>query len=176
MNISSINTNTFSSSNVAFQSDISSINKDGAKFNEILDYIQNQNKVESSISGASTLSSSQILKDGKINGDYTSGFDGFYSTESDKAAKPVGAAANQANSHVESKTIDKTSKLYEKAMELENYFVKQMLSSMRKTIMKSKENDFAQDTYEDMLWDEYSTALTKNAGFGLADQIYNQLV
>ena len=26
--------------------------------------------------------------------------------------------------------------------------------------------------YEDMLFDEYATAMTKNAGFGLADQIY----
>lgn len=176
MNISSINNSLNSNNNIAFQSDISNMNKDGAKFSELLDYIQNKNTIESSTSGVSTLSSSQILKDGKINGDYTSGFDGFYTSESDKTAKPVGAAANQANSNVQNKTIDKTSKLYEKAMELENYFVKQMLSSMRKTIMKSKENDFAQDTYEDMLWDEYSTALTKNAGFGLADQIYNQLV
>ena len=61
-------------------------------------------------------------------------------------------------------------------MELENYFVKQMLSEMRKTIHRSKDNDFAQQTYEDMLYDEYSTAMTKNAGFGLADQIYLSLV
>ena len=29
--------------------------------------------------------------------------------------------------------------------------------------------------YEDMLFDEYATAMTKNAGFGLADQIYLSL-
>jgi flagellar protein FlgJ len=29
--------------------------------------------------------------------------------------------------------------------------------------------------YEDMLYDEYATSMTKNAGFGLADQIYMQL-
>ena len=61
-------------------------------------------------------------------------------------------------------------------MELENYFVKQMLSEMRKTIHRSNDKDFAQQTYEDMLYDEYSTAMTKNAGFGLADQIYLSLV
>ena len=60
-------------------------------------------------------------------------------------------------------------------MELESYFVKQMLSSMRKTVMKSEESDFATQTYEDMLFDEYATSMTKNAGFGLADQIYLQL-
>ena len=88
---------------------------------------------------------------------------------------PVGAAANQANPNVKTQKIDKTSKLYEKAMELESYFVKQMLSSMRKTVMKSEESDFATQTYEDMLFDEYATSMTKNAGFGLADQIYLQL-
>ncbi|MBR7064939.1 MAG: rod-binding protein, partial [Treponema sp.] len=29
--------------------------------------------------------------------------------------------------------------------------------------------------YEDMMYDEYSTAVTKNAGFGLADLVYLQL-
>ena len=85
------------------------------------------------------------------------------------------AAANQANVHVKAKTIDKTSELYQKSMELENYFVKQMLSEMRKTIHHSNDSDFARQTYEDMLYDEYATAMTKNAGFGLADQIYLSL-
>ena len=88
----------------------------------------------------------------------------------------MGAAANQSGPHGVSKKIDRTSELYEKSMELENYFVKQMLSEMRKTVMKSKDSDFAQQTYEDMLFDEYSTMMTKNAGFGLADQIYLSLV
>jgi len=51
-----------------------------------------------------------------------------------------------------------------------------MLNSMRKTVMKSSENDFAKETYEDMLYDEYSVSMTKNGGFGLADQIYLSLV
>ena len=61
-------------------------------------------------------------------------------------------------------------------MELENYFVKQMLSEMRKTVHRNNDTDFARQTYEDMLYDEYSTAMTKNAGFGLADQIYLSLI
>ena len=48
--------------------------------------------------------------------------------------------------------------------------------AMRKTVMKSSENDFAKETYEDMLYDEYSVSMTKNGGFGLADQIYLSLV
>lgn len=124
----------------------------------------------------STVSSSQITENGRFNGDYTTGYKGTYSSEFSKKSNPTGAAVNQANPHVKPKTIDKTSELYEKSMELEGLFVKQMLSAMRKTVIKSSENDFAQNMYEDMLYDEYATAMTKNAGFGLADQIYLSLI
>ena len=51
-----------------------------------------------------------------------------------------------------------------------------MVNQMRKTVIKADGNsDFASKMYEDMLFDEYSTTLTKNAGFGLADQMYLQL-
>ncbi|MBQ9908877.1 MAG: rod-binding protein, partial [Treponema sp.] len=74
------------------------------------------------------------------------------------------------------KTIDRTSKLYEKSLEMESYVVKMMLSSMRKTVMKADgESNYAKNMYEDMLYDEYATMMTKNAGFGLADQMYLQL-
>ncbi|MCR4821574.1 MAG: rod-binding protein [Treponema sp.] len=122
------------------------------------------------------LSSSQTNYDGRLNGDWTSGFTGSFMAESDKHALPSGAAANQANPHVQPKTIDKTSKLYEKSLEMESYVVKMMLSSMRKTVMKADgESSYAKNMYEDMLYDEYATMMTKNAGFGLADQMYLQL-
>ena len=145
-------------------------NSETAKFNELVERLQAQDD------GRGTLSSAQIVQEGRLNGDYTTGYADTFTLESDKTAKASGAAANQANSHVQSKTIDKTSKLYESALELEGFFVKQMLSSMRKTIMKSNESGFAQEMYEDMLFDEYATAMTKNAGFGLADQIYLSLM
>ncbi len=144
-------------------------NSENAKFSELIERLQAQD------AGRGTLSSSQIAVDGKLNGDYSTGFAGTYTLDYDKAAPVQGAAANQANPHVQAKTIDKTSVLYEKALELESFFVKQMLSEMRKTIMKANESDFAQNMYEDMLFDEYATAMTKNAGFGLADQIYLSL-
>lgn len=112
-----------------------------------------------------------------MNGDFTTGFSGTYKSASDKNASVQGAAANQAGAHSSRRTIDKTSTLYEKSMELESYFVKQVLSSMRKTVSKSGlgGNDFASQMYEDMLYDEYAASMTKNAGFGLADQIYLSL-
>ena len=145
-------------------------NADTAKFSELIERFQSQNE------GRGTISSSQLAESGRLNGEYTTGFAGTYTSEADKTARPTGAAANQANVHVKSQTIDKTSDLYKQSMELENYFVKQMLSEMRKTIHRSGDTDFAHQTYEDMLYDEYSTAMTKNAGFGLADQIYLSLI
>ncbi|MCR5401159.1 MAG: rod-binding protein, partial [Treponema sp.] len=106
----------------------------------------------------STLSSSQVLADGRFTGDVKKGFSGTFTSMADKNALPKGAASNQANSHVKTKTIDKTSKLYEKSMELESFFVKQMLSEMRKTVSKSSlgGQGFAGEMYQDMLYEEYA--------------------
>ena len=123
-----------------------------------------------------TMQSVSIIKPGRLNGDYSTGLAGTFTSELDKQSAPVGAAANQANPHVQPRTIDRTSALYEKSLEMESYIVKQMLSSMRKTILRADgDTSFARGMYEDMLYDEYATAMTKNAGFGLADQMYLQL-
>lgn len=129
--------------------------------------------------GQSTLSSSQISKRGKITGDVGMDFSGFYTRDADKTSEPLGAARNQNMRGTKTKSIDKTSELYEKCMALEGYFVKQMLSSMRNTVQKSGltgGEDSRNKMYEDMLYDEYATSMTKNAGLGLADQMYLSLV
>ncbi len=107
-----------------------------------------------------------------ISGDYLQPFDIPSSLVSEKS--PVGAAANSGQTG----SVDRTSRLYAQALELESYFVKIMISSMRNTIQKSGfsgEDNFASRMYEDMLYDQFSRTVTKNAGFGLADQIYLQL-
>ncbi len=142
--------------------------QEGEKFADLIQRMKDKEADNSHIS------SEQIVKEGRLNGDYSTGFDGSFTSEADKEALPRGAAANSA-SRSSSKTIDKTSKLYEKSLELESYFVKMMINSMRKAGTGSEKNSFAKNMYEDMLFDEYSTALTKNAGFGIADQIYMQL-
>ena len=140
-----------------------------AKFQSLLDSVSAKQEA--------SLASSQIAQSGRLNGDYTSGFDGTYTSQADKTSRPVGAAANSATTN---KTIDRTSDLYEKALELESYFVKMMLSSMRSTLsgtsFNGEEKSYAQTMYEDMLYDELAVSMTKNAGFGLADQIYLELV
>lgn len=149
----------------------SEINRDFSKFQDLVNSFKNAEK-------KSTISSSQIIEQGKLNGDISRGFSKVFTKEADKVSMPQGAAANQSHPHVQQKKIDKTSKLYEKSMELESFFVKQVLSSMRKTVNKGafSGGGLAGNMYEDMLFDEYAANMTKNAGFGLADQIYLSLV
>lgn len=142
------------------------------KFGSLVDGIKagldnNENK-------KSSFSSSEIKNDPRLPGDFISSFTIEHPTQDDHAAKASGAAANIGMKG----SVDKTSKLYEQALELESYFVKIMLSSMRSTVTKSSltgENNFASKMYEDMQYDELSRTVTQNAGFGLADQVYLQL-
>jgi hypothetical protein len=131
--------------------------------------------------GLGAYAAKNLLPTGKLNGDYTSGFEKTFRALSDKAALPSGAAANDVpvSGAKAEKKIDKTSVLYEKSLELESYIIKIMLSSMRGTLtgasVYGEEPSYAQKMYEDMLYDELAVTMTKNAGFGLADQIYLQL-
>ena len=131
--------------------------------------------------GLGAYAAKNLLPAGKLNGDYTSGFEKTFRALSDKNALPSGAAANDAPAFgaKNEKKIDKTSVLYEKSLELESYIIKIMLSSMRGTLtgasVYGEEPSYAQKMYEDMLYDELAVTMTKNAGFGLADQIYLQL-
>lgn len=169
----------FSAGNVARDQEETS------KFQALIDSINSEAlaaKAEKTNPGLSTLSTSQIAQSSRLTGDYTTGMANAFTSESDKAALPSGAAANAKGAHGKSadKKIDKTSKLYEQALELESYFVKIMLSSMRNTVSKTnlfgENNSYARDTYEDMLYDELAGSITKAAGFGLADQIYLDLM
>lgn len=119
-------------------------------------------------------SGSEKITDTRLNGDYISSLAYDPATPANHEAKASGAAANAGQSG----TIDKTSKLYEQSMELESLVVKVMLDSMKGTVVKSGlggNTGFAAKMYEDMLYDELARDMTKNAGFGLADQIYLQL-
>ncbi|HCA20257.1 MAG TPA: flagellar biosynthesis protein FlgJ [Treponema sp.] len=129
--------------------------------------------------GVETVASSQISHNRRLTGDYTQGFYDYYTSEADKNARPEGMAASVRAQNGSKPVIDRTSELYAQSKELENYMVKMMLSSMRDTIhhtsMIGEENEFARGMYEDMMYDNYAEALTKNTHFGLADQIYLEL-
>lgn len=179
MNVGGVNSFLRNDGSAAMQT--ASIGGENSKFADLLESIRAESdKNSNSAEKTATVSSSQILQEGRLNGDMKTDFHGAFTSSADKNALPQGAARNQAGVHGTTKTIDKTSRLYEKSMELESFFVKQMLSSMRKTVSKSGlglgGDGFAGQMYEDMIFDEYATAMTRNAGFGLADQIYLSLV
>ena len=71
----------------------------------------------------------------------------------------------------------KDAKLYETCQDFEALFIKQMLNSMRQTVNKTGMLDggMAEDVFEDMLYDEYSKLMAKNANLGLTDLLYKQL-
>ncbi len=74
--------------------------------------------------------------------------------------------------------IDKDSALYKACEDFQSIFIKQMLDTMRKTVDKSGgvvSQNQGEKVFEDMLYDEYSKKMSKNAGFGLADNIYKQM-
>lgn len=152
-----------------------------SQFQNLLDSISREAELQSEKEKKNDLASqNNLVQSSRLNGDYLSSF-ATTNNQVDKNARPQGEAANSANSHIKShtnRTIDKTSALYEKSLELESYFVKILLNSMKNTISHSEINgkqSYASSMYTDMLYDEYNVILTKNAGFGLADQIYLQL-
>ena len=73
--------------------------------------------------------------------------------------------------------IDKTDKLYEVCLELETILIKNLIKSMRSTVQKNSliDTGFAGEIYEDMLYDEYSKTLARNASFGFAEMAYRDL-
>lgn len=156
-----------------------------ANFKSILENLEKKQKNTDSskdmadFNGTTNLSSSQVSSGKRLNGDYKLGFEGTFTSEKDMHAAPQGLAARAYYGNAKTPEIDKTSDLYESALEMENYFIKMMLDSMRKTVMKSnltgEENSYAREMYEDMMWDNYAESMTKNSSFGIADQIYLQL-
>ena len=68
-------------------------------------------------------------------------------------------------------------RLKQVATEFESLFVKQMLDSMRDTL--SKEDDllsggFAEEVFEDMLYEEYARMMAATGSLGIADLITQQ--
>ena len=81
----------------------------------------------------------------------------------------------RAAQNMQSKRQDEA--LYQACQDFEAIFVKEMLKSMKSTINKSGMMDggFAEEIYDDMLYDEYAKKIVKTAGFGLADTLYDKM-
>ena len=73
--------------------------------------------------------------------------------------------------------IDKGSDLYKQCQEFEAIFVKMMLKEMKNSVLKTGliDGGYAEDIFEDMLYDEYAKKMAQTAQFGLAETIYLQI-
>ncbi|MEK6796468.1 MAG: rod-binding protein [Spirochaetota bacterium] len=63
------------------------------------------------------------------------------------------------------------------AEQMESIFVKKMLDSMRASVHKEKfiDGGMAENIFEDMLYDEYATTMSKTKSIGIADMIVKQM-
>lgn len=153
----------------------------GENFASVMEGVMERMKTSSTEKPAAFSGGAKISEAGKLSGDIQSAFDIINPTPADKAASPKGAAAGTMlakGADGKERKIDKTSELYKQALELESFFVKIMTDSMKKTLSGktlSGEETFAEKMYKDMMYGELNRTLTKNANFGLADQIYLQL-
>ncbi|MBU1753353.1 rod-binding protein [bacterium] len=68
-------------------------------------------------------------------------------------------------------------RLQEASYDLEAIFVNMLLSEMRKSTWKTEmfHGGYAEDMWNDMLYDEYAKNMAKSNKFGIADMIYNQM-
>lgn len=68
-------------------------------------------------------------------------------------------------------------KLFDASVEFESIFVKMMLSQMKKSVQKSGmiEGGYAEEIFEDMLYDEYAKKISQNESLGIAEEIYRTL-
>ena len=68
-------------------------------------------------------------------------------------------------------------KLRDVCIEMESIFVAKMLKEMRQTVHKNEwlHGGFAEEIFEDMLYDEYARDVSKNSDLGLAAMLYREL-
>jgi peptidoglycan hydrolase FlgJ len=84
---------------------------------------------------------------------------------------------NPSNIKEEIKKDPYRKKLFDASVEFESMFVKLMLNQMRKTVEKQNmiHGGYAEDIFEDMLYDEYAKEISKNESLGIAEQIYSSM-
>ena len=78
----------------------------------------------------------------------------------------------------DSRAMDKQhKKLWDTCVETESLFVNSMLKEMRKSIHKGEwlHGGFAEEIFEDMLYDKYSLEVSKNSNLGMAKMLYDEL-
>ncbi len=67
--------------------------------------------------------------------------------------------------------------LKDACVQMESIFVGKMLKEMRKSVQKSEwiSGGFAEEVFEDMLYDEYALSISKNSNMGIAKMMYEEM-
>ncbi len=75
------------------------------------------------------------------------------------------------------KTLSKSEKLGEVSRQFESMLLRQILSSARKTVIKSNvvEDSLSSGIYQDMVTDQLADSISRSGGFGLARGLMTQL-
>lgn len=79
--------------------------------------------------------------------------------------------------HTRDKRDRKDKKLMDACVEMESLLVARMLKEMRHTVHKTGwiNGGFAEEIFEDMLYDEYALSLSRNSSLGLSSMLYDEL-
>lgn len=96
----------------------------------------------------------------------------------DKLAEARGLK-NDINTTVKGKEFKSPAekKLWDTCVEVESLFVAKMFKEMRNSVEKTEwiNGGFAEEIFEDMLYDEYALQLSKNSSIGMAKMIYDEM-
>jgi hypothetical protein len=82
-----------------------------------------------------------------------------------------------APSPARAKQAKQDKRLWDACIEMESLLVGKMLKDMRKTVEKTGwiNGGFAEEIFEDMLYDEYAMSLSKNSNLGMGKMLYNEM-
>jgi len=100
-------------------------------------------------------------------GEQKTGSVSFHETLADALQRPDGKHAH----HKQDK------RLWDACIEMESILVGKMLKEMRKSVQKTgwMHGGFAEEIFEDMLYDEYAMSLSRNSNLGMAKMLYDEL-
>lgn len=113
----------------------------------------------------------------KINARETTAFSRTTNTARKLQTSTNNSFASQLNDAISKnkKPVDKN--LMDVCHEMESIFVGKMLKEMRQTVHKNEwtHGGFAEEIFEDMLYDEYALNVSKNGNLGLAKMLYDEM-
>jgi flagellar protein FlgJ len=105
-----------------------------------------------------------------------------YQTQKNKAAPQTNVQETGLSQKVLTTEREKDLELQKKRLQeasydLEAIFVNMLLKEMRKSIEKTGmfHGGYAEDMWDDMLYDEYARNIARSNKFGMASMIYNQM-